>query len=52
MIAICEYNSDEILNLKDEKGIIIDLFDSQDEFIGGLGYLREDDILEAQEYVA
>ena len=42
----------QIKNQQDEKGIITDLFDSQDEFIGGLGYLREDDILEAQEDVA
>ena len=42
----------QIKNQQDEKGIITDLFDSQDEFIGGLGYLREDDVLEIEKEVA
>ena len=36
----------QIKNQQDEKGIIIDIFDSKGDFVESLGYLTEDDILE------
>jgi len=41
----------QIKNQQDEKGIIIDLFDSKGEFLGGLGYLTEEDILENEKEI-